>query len=312
MRMIKMYRSTKLGLEATEELTNGCWIDVSAPSADEIAHLQGMLGVPQDFITYPLDLGEMPRTQKEDGATLIVLRVPYFQGEAADIPYITVPVGIILSNGYIATVSKIDTEVIREIASGRPRGFYTDRPSRFVLQLLFVTANKYLSQLREINKTIDQTEDRLQLSLRNKEVLQLLKCQKSLLYFTTALTSNELMMRRLQKERLFHQNEEDEDLLNDVLTEVDQAIQMTNISHNILSQMMDAFASIISNNLNVVMKFLASVTIILSLPTLIATMYGMNVRLPFQGSPWAFLIVLGLSLVVSVPVTIIFWKRDWM
>lgn len=310
--MMKMFKSTELGLEAAEQPTSGCWIDVVAPSVDEIAQLQEMLGVPQDFLTYPLDLGEMARTQKEDSATLIVLRVPHFQGEAEDIPYITVPVGIILSNGYIVTVSKIETDVIREIASGRSRALSTSRPSRFVLRLLFVTANKYLSQLREINKIIDQTEDRLQLSLRNKEVLQLLKCQKSLLYFTTALTSNELMMRRLQKERLFHQDEEDQDLLNDVLTEIEQAIQMTNISHNILSQMMDAFASIISNNLNVVMKFLASITIVLSLPTMIASLYGMNVRLPFQGAPWAFLMILGITLLVSVPVVIVFWRRDWL
>jgi magnesium transporter len=310
--MIKMYRSTGLSLETAELPTNGCWIDVVAPTTEEIVQLQGMLGVPQDFITYPLDLGEMARTQKEDGATLIVLQVPYYQGEASDTPYITVPIGIVLANGSITTISKIETEVTREMTSGRPRALHTDRPSRFVMQLLFITANKYLSQLRAINKTIDQTEDRLQLSLRNKEVLQLLKCQKSLLYFTTALTSNELMLKRLQKERLFHQDEEDQDLLNDVLTEVEQAIQMTHISHNILSQMMDAFTSIISNNLNVVMKFLASVTIILSLPTMIASFYGMNVRLPFEESPWAFLIILGISLLVAVPVVIIFWKRDWL
>jgi magnesium transporter len=309
--MITMYKSAQLGLETTEHPEDGCWINVIAPSTDEIARLQQMLNIPQDFITYPLDLGETARTQKEDGATLIVLRVSHFQGEASDIPYITVPIGIILANGYIATVSKIETEVIGEIVSGRPRTFRLDRPSRFVLQLLFVAANKYLSRLREINKAIDQTEDRLQLSLRNKEVLELLKYQKSLLYFTTALTSNELMMRRLQKERLFH-DEEDRDLLNDVLTEVEQAIQMTNISHNILSQMMDAFASIISNNLNVVMKFLASVTIILSLPTMIASFYGMNVRLPLERMPWAFLAVLGASLIVSLSVVIIFWRRDWL
>ena len=190
------------------------------------------------------------------------------------------------------------------------RGLSTVKHNRFVLHAMHVTAQRYLYHLGEINKAVDALEDRLQASLRNREVLELLKRQKSLVYFTTALKSNEFMLERLQRSQLFQAYPEDQELLEDVLTEVRQAIEMTTISGNILSQMMDAFASIISNNLNVVMKFLASVTIILALPMLVASVYGMNIALPLQGHPAALLIVLGTSLFAAVVVVIVFWRWD--
>jgi magnesium transporter len=159
---------------------------------------------------------------------------------------------------------------------------------------------------------VDALEDKLQRSMRNQEVLELLKYEKSLTYFTTALKSNELMMERLQRSQLFQTYPDDLELLEDVLTENQQAIEMVNIAGAILRQMMDACASIISNNLNIVMKFLASITIVLSLPTLVASLYGMNVRLPFEASPLAFPLILVVSFVLSVSVAWIFSKRDWL
>jgi len=158
---------------------------------------------------------------------------------------------------------------------------------------------------------VEDERARLQRSLRNEEVLELLKHQKSLVYFTTGLKSNELTLDRLQSSHLFEKYPEDQELLADVLTEIQQALEMASISENILSQMMDAFASIISNNLNVVMKFLASMTILLSLPSLVASIYGMNVGLPLQQHPQAFVFVMGLSLAISIVVAIIFWRKDW-
>jgi magnesium transporter len=158
---------------------------------------------------------------------------------------------------------------------------------------------------------VDILEDQLQQSTRNKEVLELLKYQKSLTYFTTALKSNELMMERLQRSQLLRTYPEDEDLLEDVLTENQQAIEMTNITSNILSSMMDAFASIISNNLNGVMKFLAAITIVLSLPTMVASFFGMNVHLPFEAHPQAFVLIIFISLLIGLSAVYIFWKRDW-
>jgi magnesium transporter len=170
-----------------------------------------------------------------------------------------------------------------------------------------------LSYLRQITRAVDALEDQLQKSTRNREVLELLKYQKSLTIFTTALKSNELMLKRLQSSQIFKLYDEDEDLLEDVLTEMQQAIEMTNIESNILSSMMDAFASIISNNLNGIMKFLASITIIISLPTMIASFFGMNVNFPFNEElVLIFPFILLFSIVTSVVVALIFWKRDWL
>ena len=183
---------------------------------------------------------------------------------------------------------------------------------RLILHILLVTAQKYLAYLRHIDAAIEGVEERLQRSLRNEEVLQLLRYQDCLVYFTTGLKSNQLVMQRLQKSQLFSRSEEDEELLEDVLIENSQALEMTQISENILGQDMVAFASIISNNLNVVMKFLASATILVSVPTLVASIYGMNIDLPLQGSPYAFVIVMGAALLVAAVMLWTFWRRDWL
>lgn len=308
--MLTTFKNTENGLSPLVEPISGCWINVIDPTSAEIAQLQD-LGVPHDYVTYPLDVDERARTERENGNLLIVLRIPYFQGVRADVPFTTIPLGIILTDCHLITVCKRNNEIVEEFASGRIKGLSTAKRNRFVLRLLFSTANKYLNHLREITKVVDALEDQLQLSTRNKEVLELLKYQKSLTYFTTALKSNELMMERLQRMQLFKTYPEDEDLLEDVLTENQQAIEMTNIASNILSSMMDAFASIISNNLNGVMKFLASITIVLSVPTMIASFYGMNVGLPFQNHPLAFVFTLVISILIGLTVIYLFWKRDW-
>jgi len=309
--MVTMYKNTEEGLSKLTEPISGCWINAVNPTHEEIAWLQSQ-GIPQDYITYPLDIDERARTEREDGTLLIVLRIPYFHGHAADIPYTTLPLGIILTDHYLVTVCKRDNDLLDEFAGGKIKSLATGKRLRFVLRLLLSTATRYLTYLREINHHVEALEDQLQLSTRNKEVLELLKYQKSLTYFTTALKSNELMMERLQRSQIFKAYPEDEDLLEDVITENQQAIEMTNISSNILSGMMDAFASIISNNLNTVMKFLASITIVVSLPTIIFSYYGMNVDLPLGGHPLAFLLTLGGSLVITVGAVVIFVRRDWL
>ncbi len=309
--MISFYKNVDKTLARLEEPVAGCWIDLIDPTPAEISRLEA-LHIPQDYITYALDLDERSRIERENGEILILLRIPYFQGENTDIPYITIPLGIILTGEYIITICKYESEIVQSFAAnGLARSLETGKRQRFLLRILLRTADKYLAYLRAINKTVDQLEDQLQKSTRNQEVLALLKYQKSLTYFTTALKSNELLMERLQRSQFFKTFPEDEDLLEDVLTENQQAIEMTNIASNILSSMMDAFASIISNNLNGVMKFLASVTIVLSLPTMIASFFGMNVSLPIEAHQLAFYIILALSLVVSLSVVYLFWKRDW-
>lgn len=285
------------------------WVHFTAAATAEIAHLTTQYGVPDDFVSHSLDIGERARIEREDGATLIVVRVPYFQGKTADIPYITIPLGIVLTSNHLATICRHPTEIISQLEA-EPVG--QDTCYRFVLRLLMATSAVYLAYLGKINLLIDATEDRLQVSTRNKELLELLKYQKCLVYFTTALKSNEAMMEKLQKSQWFALNDEDREFFEDVLIEHHQTVEMINIIENILSQMMDAFASIIANNLNVVMEFLAVVTILLALPTLVASFYGMNVALPFQDSPFAFHLTLAISLGLSLLAVLLFLKRRWL
>jgi magnesium transporter len=308
--MLTIYKTTLEGLETLENPMNGCWIKATDPSREEIEKLENW-GIEPELITYSLDQDEMARVERDEGYTLILLRIPHFQGETHDIPYNTVPMGIIIKDNLIATICRHESQITNILTNGKYRGFKTAKRYRFVLYVLLETATRYLTYLREINRAVDHVEDQLQKSTRNRELLELLKYQKSLVYFTTALHSNEVMMERLQRMRMFNKYEEDEDLLEDVITENQQAIQMTNINAEILSGMMDAFASIISNNLNAVMKVLATLTIVVSLPTLVASFYGMNVTLPGENHPLAFMTVFGISIVLSGLAVFIFYKRDW-
>jgi magnesium transporter len=309
--MLNIYKTTPEGMETLESPTNGCWIKAIDPNREEIEKLENW-GIQPELITYSLDQDEMARVERDEGYTLILLRIPHFQGETHDIPYTTVPMGIIIKDNLIVTICRHESHITRILTNGKYRRFKTAKRYRFVLYVLLETANRYLTYLREINRAVDLVEDKLQKSTRNRELLELLKHQKSLVYFTTALRSNEVMLERLQRMRMFNQYEEDEDLLEDVITENQQALQTTNIQTEILSSTMDAFASIISNNLNAVMKVLATLTIMVSLPTLVASFYGMNVNLPGEGHPYAFLAIFGLSLVLTSTAAFIFYKRDWL
>ncbi|HQE92244.1 MAG TPA: magnesium transporter CorA family protein [Anaerolineae bacterium] len=309
--MITFLKTTEEGLLRVNEVVPGCWIRATDPTPEEVAQLQA-LGVPQDFISYALDLDERSRVEKSNGDTLIVVKIPHYQGDTSDIPYIAIPLGIMLAPNFVVTICRVESDLLRDAAAGRLRGLSTGKRNRFTLYLFLGTATRYLHCLREINRRVDELEDKLQRSMRNQEVLELLKYEKSLTYFTTALKSNELMMERLQRNQLFQTYPDDLELLEDVLTENRQAIEMVNISSAILSQMMDAFASIISNNLNVVMKFLASITIIISLPTVVASFFGMNVHLPLENSPFAFPIILIISVAIAVLVAWNFSRRDWL
>jgi magnesium transporter len=309
--MIEYFKTTEVGLERADQIIKGCWIHVVDPTPAERSEIEA-LGVPAEFVTYPLDLDERARLERENGETLLLLRVPHFQGQASDIPYITVPLGIVIDSQWIMTICRHDTELMQQIAAGRLRGLSTGKRNRFILHLLLAVAAKYLSYLREINRAVDMLEDQLQASLRNRELLGLLKYQKSLVYFTTALRANQLMMERLQRSQFFKTYPDDEDLLEDVITENQQAIEMTNIASNILSSMMDAFASIISNNMNVVIKFLTAITIVLTLPTVITSFYGMNVNLPLAEWSYTAWLILGASLTLALVVAWILVRRDWM
>jgi len=307
--MLTIYKTTEQGLEQLASMANGTWVKAIDPTPDEIQQLANW-GVDADYINYSLDLDEMPRIERDEDFTFILLRIPHRQPDN-DIPYITIPLGIMIRGNTIVTICRYDKEMFGVLANGKYRLLKTGKRYRFALYIFLETATRYLTHLREINRTTEAIEDQLQKSTRNRELMELLKYQKSLTYFATALRSNEVMMERVQRTQIFNYYEDDQDLLEDVLTENQQAIQMTSINTEILASMMDAFASIISNNLNGVMKALAALTIIVNMPTIVASFYGMNVNLPFDQHPLAFLIVLGMALALTAVATYIFYKRDW-
>jgi magnesium transporter len=307
--MLTIYKTTEQGLEQLESMANGTWIKAIDPTPDEIQQLMNW-GIDIDYINYSLDLDEMPRMERDDDYTFILIRIPHSQPDS-DVPYITIPLGILIKGNMVVTICRYDKDIFKVLANGKYRLLKTGKRYRFALYIFLETATRYLTHLREINRMTEVIEDQLQKSTRNREVLELLKYQKCLTYFATALRSNEVMMERVQRTQIFNYYEEDQDLLEDVLTENQQAIQMTSIATEILSGMMDAFASIISNNLNGVMKALAALTIIVSLPGTVAAFFGMNVLLPGEGHPLAFLIVFGIALSLTAVATFIFYKRDW-
>ena len=308
--MYDIFKATSDGLVIVTEFEEDCWVRVSCPTNEEINLLSDSFGVPPAFLTDPLDIDESARVETDESVTLIIVRIPFFEGEDIDIPYTTIPLGIILTDDYIITVSTRPLPHLLDFVDGKVRTFSHESRARFLLQIFSRTALLYLRYLKDINKRTDLIERELHKSLKNEELIKLLNLEKSLVYFTTSVRSNEIMMERIDKTGL-RMSESDRDTLEDVIIENKQAIEMANIYSNILSGMMDAFASVINNNVSIVMKFLTSITIIFMIPTFVSSTFGMNVPLPFQNSPHAFLIVTGISLLLSLTGVWIFWKRRW-
>lgn len=225
--------------------------------------------------------------------------VPFIEEHEGSKIYTTLPMGVILSGENIITVCLKEIPLLNDFMSGRIKSFYTFKKTRFILQLLFKNATYFLQYLRQIDRMSLNIERELHKSMKNKELIQLLDLEKSLVYFSTSLRGNEIVLEKMLKFDAIKKYPEDEDLLEDVIIENKQAIEMANIYSNILSGMMDAFASVISNNLNMVMKFLTSVTIVLTIPTMIASFFGMNVPVPLAGQPYAFVIIIAISLAIS-------------
>ena len=291
--MLTYYRSVGGKLTSLDQYSDGCWIDALDPSPEELARVARETGLHLDYLSYPLDPDERSRFEREDNQLLIIMQTSYRLGEDSDIPYDTVPLGILHNDHCLVTVCAQPNPVVRDVVSGLVRQVSTAKKNRLTLQLFLRNAQRFLIDVRHINKQVDRTEDKLENSTQNQELLELLKLEKSLVYFMTGLRANEAMMERVKRDRIFEMYEEDQDLLDDVLIENLQAIEMVGIASNILTSMAGAFASIISNNVNQVVKFLTITTILVAIPTLITSIFGMNVPLPWQDQPWMTWVVLG-------------------
>ena len=311
--MVKIFRTIDNNVHQINEAQEGSWIALIDPTATEIVEIAEKYDIDVDHLRAPLDEEERSRIEVEDYYTLILVDIPMIEERNDKEWYGTIPMGIVVTDDKIFTVCLEDTPVLSSFMDGRVRNFFTYKRTRFILQILYRNASLYLHYLRIIDKKSDEVEQKLHKSQRNQELIELLELQKSLVYFTTSLRSNEVVLEKLLKVENIKQYPEDTELLEDVIIENKQAIEMTNIYSGILSGTTEAFASIISNNLNIVMKFLATVTIVMSIPTMIFSAYGMNLKsvgMPFADNPMGFLMVILLSLVFSILVAIVFRKKD--
>lgn len=286
------------------------WITAIAPDGRELALLHAEMGFPCAVLEQALDANEHPRARALDGVTVVVLRVPV-ETTGADAPYGTAPLSIVVGPRCGLTITSAGGEVASGLMSF-VEALAAPSPYRVILRALELTAEAFLQALDRIDIAVDTTEKKLARSLENREVLELLRYQKSLVYFSAALEAMYLMLERMQKSSGFHVAPEDEDWLADVLVEFRQAVETSKLQRNVMSEMMDAFASIISNNLNVVMKFLAAITVMLTLPTLVASFYGMNIRLPGQSSDHAFSASVLVSVVSCSLLAFYFRRRGWL
>ncbi len=300
-------------LKKIDELKKGAWIHLEAPTHEEMERITKSLGIPFDFLKDALDEEEVSRIDRENDAILLIVDYPYVEYDERDKIHVyqTRPIGMVITEDYVVTVCGEHTPIIDFFTSKRVREFYTYKHTRFALQFLSVISSFYIRYLMQIDRLTIEIEEQLRASMRNKEIYRLMALEKSLVYFATSLRSGQMILRKLTSGYYVKMYSEDQDLLDDVIIEIAQAIEMTEVYSNILSSMMDAFGSIISNNLNVVMKKLTSITILISLPTLITGFYGMNI----QGLPLAehdggtILVSLGMIILVIV-LSIIFKKND--
>lgn len=306
--MLTYYRSVGGKLQVVEGYTDGCWINATAPTAEELARVSRDTGLDLDYLSYPLDPDERSRFEREDGQLLIIMQTSYRLGENSDIPYDTVPLGILHTDHCLVTVCATENPVVNDVVSGLVRRVSTAKKNRLTLQLFLRNAQRFLIDVRQINKQVDRIEDRMETATRNKELMDLLKLEKSLVYFITGLKANEAMMERVKRDRIFEMYEEDSDLLDDVLIENLQAIEMASIASNILTSMAGAFASVINNNVNQVVKVLTVTTILVAIPTLVTSIFGMNVPLPFQENPVALWIILGIATALSGSLAFLFYR----
>ena len=295
-------------------IEDNCWINLINPKVEEIKLVVETLGIDEDLITKVLDAEELPRVEKTENATLIVVDCPYMIDSKSKNQYTTYPLGIIICDDFhVITVSLMEFDILKDFEKGLVKTFYTYKKSRFLIQILMKTASSYLKVLNIVNKEIDEQEKVLYHSTNNKHLVGLLNIEKTLVYFITSLKANDLVLEKLSKGNVINMYNEDLEILEDTIIENKQGIEMCSIYKEILSTITDTYATIVSNNLNVAMKFLAGITIVLSVPTMISSFLGMNVRLgSFADSSFAFSFICFISLFIALFVAWLLKRKDML
>ena len=302
--MMSIYRWENGGLRETPEFAFSCWVNLVDPSTTELEAVLSYSQVPRDFLTDPLDAGERPRFDYEDDASLLIVHVPMpippEDEEEAVSPYRTVPLGIILSGSSVITVCSAQTPVTTAFLDQIRRVCPPSDKYRFAFRLLWHAGVLFLRYLRDMHAKIEDLEDSLHESISNEVLLKLLTYQKSLVYFSTSLKADNILINRLDHARQLNLSEDDSDTLDDAAVEYQQALETATIHANILNGTLDTFASLINNNLSNVMKYMTAATILLAVPTVITSAYGMNIPLPLQAYPHAFAVLSAISGVFAV------------
>ncbi|MDD4839393.1 MAG: magnesium transporter CorA family protein [Clostridia bacterium] len=283
------------------------WVHLSNPTDKEIELISRLCAIPEEMIKAALDEEERPRIETEENITLTITDIPIIEEDDDRYTYSTLPFGFIVTDKLVVTVCINDTTLINDFIFGRVKNVSINKRTRFLLQFLYRVSTKYLQYLKQIDKTSQRIQAELEKSMKNKELIEMLELETSLVYFSTSLRSNTVVLDKLPKVTDFY--EEDKDLWEDVGIENRQAIEMCNIYRDILSGTMDAYASLISNNLNIVMKVLTLITIMIAVPSMIAAFWGMNTGVPWEGKPYGFWIVIGISLVLCIVTGVIMFKK---
>jgi magnesium transporter len=301
--MIKYYLSRNNRLEQIDNQEPGCWISMIGPTDTELRQTSKELDLDLDTLKAAMDAYERSRIETDENYTMVLVNIPTIEEHNEKELYNTIPLSIIVAGDVVITVCSEDTPILQSFATGKIRDFYTFMRSRFILQVLYRASTLYLQYLSIIDRKSDEVENKLHKSTKNHELIELLKLEKSLVYFTTALRSNEAVLEKLYRYDIIKKYPDDSDLLEDVIVENKQAIEMANIYSGILSGMMDAFASVISNNLNIVMKILTVISVALAIPNILFGAFGMNVNfdsIPFMQTSYGFFVIVAGTVVLSV------------
>jgi len=311
--MIQLFKNIEGVTTSVEKPENCTWVNILPPfKQEEFSEIADKLDIPIEFLQDSLDIDERSRFEEFDNVKLIVIKTPTENNSFndSDAFYITIPICIILTHHQIVTVNSFENGAIKKFLNTF-QNRHPDKRNMMVLKIFEKMTQTFIEYLKEINHRRNTLEQRLYEANRNEELFELMRIQKSLVYLVTALRSNELLLIKLERTNMLSLNEEEKEFLGDMIVDISQALEMANIYTNILSSTLDAFASIIANNQNVVLKRLAAITIILQFPALVASVYGMNVPIPFHDQPHAFYIPIILSLIISLIMVWYFNKKKW-
>lgn len=311
--MIQFFRNINHQTVEVDNAADGAWVNILPPlKQQEFSNLSAELDIPLDFLTDSLDIDERARFDEEDNVKLIVIKTPTENNSfnESDAYYITIPICIILTHTQIVTVNSFENGAIKKFLNTF-QNRHPDKKNMMVLKIFEKITQTFMEYLKEINQRRNLMEQKLYASNRNEELLELMKIQKSMVYFVTALRSNEMLLLKLARTNFLGLIDEEKEFLDDLAVDMSQALEMANIYTNILSSTLDAFASIINNNMNNVLKRLTSITIILSLPALVTGIYGMNVPIPYSNTPYAFYTPILLSIGISIIISWYFMKKKW-